>query len=58
MNEMRAKEAGVEYSVWTEEFRMNDRGLAEGDATGKIKLLLDARERPSVCRYSVSTQAN
>ena len=46
MNEMRAKEAGIQYSVWTEEFRMNDRGLAEGDATGKIKLLLDARERP------------
>jgi hypothetical protein len=32
--------------VWTEEFRMNDRGLAEGDVTGKIKLLLDAKERP------------
>jgi pyruvate/2-oxoglutarate dehydrogenase complex dihydrolipoamide dehydrogenase (E3) component len=46
MNEIRARESGIDYSVWTEEFRMNDRGLAEGDAAGKIKLLLDAKERP------------
>jgi pyruvate/2-oxoglutarate dehydrogenase complex dihydrolipoamide dehydrogenase (E3) component len=46
MNEKRAIEAGISYSVWTEEFRTNDRSLAEGEETGKIKLLLDANERP------------
>ena len=46
MNEKRATAAGIPYSVWTEEFRTNDRGLAEGKETGKIKLLLDENERP------------
>lgn len=46
MNEKRAKKAGISYSVWTEEFRMNDRGLAEGDPVGKVKLLLDEKEKP------------
>jgi pyruvate/2-oxoglutarate dehydrogenase complex dihydrolipoamide dehydrogenase (E3) component len=46
MNEKRAKEAGVEYSVWTEEFRSNDRSLAEGEDTGKIKMLLDVNGKP------------
>jgi pyruvate/2-oxoglutarate dehydrogenase complex dihydrolipoamide dehydrogenase (E3) component len=46
MNEKRAKETGISYSVWTEEFRMNDRALAEGDAIGKVKLLLDEKEKP------------
>jgi len=46
MNERRAQAAGIEYSVWSEEFSDNDRGLAEGEALGRIKLLLDRRERP------------
>ncbi len=46
MNEERAKEAGVEYSVWTEEFKANDRSLAEGEVVGKVKLLLDKKEKP------------
>ena len=46
MNEKRAIEAGISYSVWAEEFRTNDRSLAEGEETGKIKLLLDGNERP------------
>jgi pyruvate/2-oxoglutarate dehydrogenase complex dihydrolipoamide dehydrogenase (E3) component len=46
MNEKRAAAAGIEYSVWTEEFRMNDRSLTQGDEAGKIKLLLNERERP------------
>ena len=46
MNEKRAKDAGIQYSVWTEEFRVNDRSLAEGEEVGKVKLLLDERERP------------
>ena len=46
MNEKRAKEAGIQYSVWTEEFRANDRSLAEGEENGKVKLLLDEKEKP------------
>jgi pyruvate/2-oxoglutarate dehydrogenase complex dihydrolipoamide dehydrogenase (E3) component len=46
MNEKRAKGAGVDYSVWTEEFKLNDRSLAEGEEEGKIKLLLDRKEKP------------
>jgi pyruvate/2-oxoglutarate dehydrogenase complex dihydrolipoamide dehydrogenase (E3) component len=46
MNEKRAAGAGIAYSVWKEEFRENDRSLAEGEETGVIKMLLDERERP------------
>ena len=46
MNEKRAKAAGIGYSVWTEEFKSNDRSLAEGEETGRIKMLLDIRGKP------------
>ena len=46
MNEKRAREAGMDYSVWTEPFKGNDRSLAEGEETGKIKLLIDKNEKP------------
>ncbi len=46
MNESGAKAAGIDYRVWTEEFAMNDRGLAEGESLGRIKLLLDEKEKP------------
>ncbi len=46
MNEKRAKKAGIRYSVWSEEFRANDRSLAEGEEVGKVKLLLDEKEKP------------
>ncbi|MDY7033430.1 MAG: FAD-dependent oxidoreductase [Thermodesulfobacteriota bacterium] len=46
MNEKAAKTAGREYSVWTEEFKENDRSLAEGERTGKIKMVLDEKEKP------------
>jgi pyruvate/2-oxoglutarate dehydrogenase complex dihydrolipoamide dehydrogenase (E3) component len=46
MNESAARKAGIRHSVWVEEFRMNDRGLAEGEALGKIKLILDEGEKP------------
>lgn len=46
MNEKRAQEAGIDYSVWSEEFKDNDRGLAEGEGIGRIKLLLDHKEKP------------
>jgi len=46
MNEKRAKEAGIDYSVFTEPFTGNDRSLAEGERVGKIKMLLDEKENP------------
>lgn len=46
MNEKTAREAGLKPTVWTEEFRMNDRGLAEGEGLGRIKLILDEKEKP------------
>ena len=46
MNEKRAKDASLDYTVWTEEFKDNDRSLAEGEKTGKIKMILDKKERP------------
>ncbi|MCK5680992.1 FAD-dependent oxidoreductase [bacterium] len=46
MNEKMAKAAGIDYSVWNEEFQNNDRGLSEGESAGRIKLLLDSKEKP------------
>jgi len=46
MNEKAAQDAGIKYGVWVENFRDNDRSLAEGEATGKIKMLLDEKEKP------------
>lgn len=46
MNEKAAQAAGIEYSVWTEAFKDNDRSLAEGERVGKIKMILDEKEKP------------
>ncbi|MBI4634216.1 MAG: FAD-dependent oxidoreductase [Deltaproteobacteria bacterium] len=46
MNESAATAAGIKHSVWTEEFKDNDRSLAEGESIGKIKMILDEREKP------------
>jgi len=46
LNEKRAKEAGAKYSLWLEEFKDNDRSLAEGEKIGKVKMLLDKKEHP------------
>ena len=46
LNERAAKDAGLDYSVWTEAFQDNDRGLAEGQTEGRIKLILDKKEKP------------
>jgi len=46
MNENSARAAGIEYSTWTEEFADNDRGLAEGETVGHIKLLLNTKGKP------------
>lgn len=46
MNEKRAKAAGIECSVVTEDLGDNDRARAEGGIHGKIKLVLDRKEKP------------
>lgn len=44
MNEKEAERAGIEVKVWREEFKNNDRSLAEGYERGHIKMLVDKRE--------------
>ncbi len=46
MNEKSAQKVGIDYSVWSEEFTDNDRALAEGESVGRVKLLLDSKEKP------------
>jgi pyruvate/2-oxoglutarate dehydrogenase complex dihydrolipoamide dehydrogenase (E3) component len=46
MNESSAAKAGIEYNVWTEDFKDNDRSLAEGESIGKIKMILNEKEKP------------
>jgi pyruvate/2-oxoglutarate dehydrogenase complex dihydrolipoamide dehydrogenase (E3) component len=46
MNEKTAREAGIRYTVWSEDFRSNDRSIAEGETVGKIKMLLNEKEKP------------
>lgn len=46
VNEQRAKEKGIDYQVWTEEFKDNDRSLAEEERIGKVKMILDSKEKP------------
>jgi pyruvate/2-oxoglutarate dehydrogenase complex dihydrolipoamide dehydrogenase (E3) component len=46
MNEKSAAQAGIAYSVWTEAFEDNDRSVAEGEMVGKIKMILDEKEKP------------
>lgn len=45
MNEKAAAGAGLAYKVWTEEFSGNDRALAEGSETGRLKMLLNEKEK-------------
>ncbi|HEB49050.1 MAG TPA: FAD-dependent oxidoreductase [Desulfobulbus sp.] len=45
MNEKRAAGAGIGYTVWSEEFAANDRALTEGSGTGRLKMLLNEREK-------------
>ena len=46
MNEKAAKAAGLDYQVWSESFSNNDRAQAENETQGKIKMILDAKEKP------------
>lgn len=45
LNEKAAKLKGLDYQVWTEDFSANDRAVSQGLGAGKIKMLLDHRER-------------
>ena len=45
MNEKTAKAAGVDYTVWTEQFSDNDRSLTEQEKTGTLKMILDEKEK-------------
>ncbi|MGE4195000.1 MAG: NAD(P)/FAD-dependent oxidoreductase [Pseudodesulfovibrio sp.] len=46
MNVKRAEASGTEFTVFEEPFESNDRARAEGAEAGKIKLILDRREKP------------
>lgn len=46
LNESRAREQGLDYTVWSEAFADNDRSLAEEEREGRIKLLLDRKSKP------------
>ena len=46
LNEQAARAKGIAFRVWSEAFAGNDRSLTEGERVGKIKLILDAKERP------------
>ncbi len=46
MNEKAAAKAGIDYQVWTEEFSGNDRSLAEDEKVGKLKMILNEKEKP------------
>ena len=46
MNEKTAQSKGIDYTVWKEEFKDNDRSLAEDEKTGCVKMILNAKEKP------------
>lgn len=46
MNEKTAQSKGLDYTVWKEDFKDNDRSLAEDEKTGQIKMILNAKEKP------------
>ncbi len=45
LNEKAAGKAGIDYTVWEENFADNDRALAEGETEGMIKLILSKKEK-------------
>ena len=51
-NEKRAKAGGVEYRVLTTAFREVDRALAEGEAEGKIKVLISPKGKVLGCQIA------
>ena len=50
LNEKRARKEGIEYRVFEEAFEGNDRALAEGAPSGKIKILVGTKGRLLGCQ--------
>jgi pyruvate/2-oxoglutarate dehydrogenase complex dihydrolipoamide dehydrogenase (E3) component len=50
LNEKRAKKEGIDYRLLEEPFSGNDRALAEGETSGKIKILVDPRGKLLGCQ--------
>ncbi len=46
MNQKAAKAAGIPTHAWEEEFKAHHRSLAEGEQVGRIRLLVDDKEKP------------
>jgi pyruvate/2-oxoglutarate dehydrogenase complex dihydrolipoamide dehydrogenase (E3) component len=46
MNQQAAARAGIQTRIWEEAFKDNDRSLAEGEKTGRIRLIVDDKEKP------------
>ncbi len=44
-NEKRAREKGLAYEIYKEEFKNNDRALAEGEPDGFLKILINKRRK-------------
>ncbi len=49
-NEKRARKEGLEYRIIEESFGDNDRALTEGESLGKIKMLLDGKDKMLGCQ--------
>ena len=49
-NEKRARKEGLDYRIIEEPFEDNDRALAEGETSGKIKILLDNKDKLLGCQ--------
>ncbi len=58
LNELRAREAGVEYSVWQEPFSANDRAMTEGTTSGMVKSCSTKAENRSASRSQAPMPAN
>lgn len=46
LTEAQCVEGGIEHRVLIEEFQDNDRALAEGAGAGRLKLIVDRKEKP------------
>ena len=46
LTEKDAQKEGIEYTVWKEEFKDNDRALAGGEYAGMIKMIVDKKGTP------------
>lgn len=46
MNQKAAEAAGIKTQIWEEPMKDNDRSLAEGELVGRIRLVVDEKEKP------------